>query len=183
MILCKCQRSRSFSDLDLRSLGLNASQHFQTTSPLKPFGPFQSNFICSICSNGHGHLTNMAPMPIYGKNCKTYSPPEPLGWFPWNLISISWLSTAKFLQMVTPGWPWLIFVKVKFGPLGYWMGKRWYIAFFKSSGGLWSERRYYMNLCEYQRSRSFSDLGWQSLELNVCQLFQTTSPLKLLGQF
>ena len=112
--LCECQRSRSFSDLGLRSLKLNVCQNFWTTSPLKLHGQFQSSFICSIltiwgsetCSNDHGHMTNMAPMPMYSKNLKTSSP-EPLGWLAWNLISsVSWLSITKFLQMVTSCWLW-----------------------------------------------------------------------------
>ena len=30
------------------------------------------------CSNGLGHMTNMAAMPIYGKNLKKSSSPEPV---------------------------------------------------------------------------------------------------------
>ena len=30
------------------------------------------------CSNGLGHMTNMAAMPIYGKNLKKSSSPEPI---------------------------------------------------------------------------------------------------------
>ena len=30
------------------------------------------------CSNGLGHMTNMAAMPIYGKNIKKSSAPEPI---------------------------------------------------------------------------------------------------------
>ena len=44
---------------------------FQTTSSLKPPGQLLTNFICSLqglgeksCSNGLGHMTNMAAMPI-----------------------------------------------------------------------------------------------------------------------
>ena len=32
-----------------------------------------------ICSNGPGHMTKMAAMPIYGKNLKTASSLEPKG--------------------------------------------------------------------------------------------------------
>ena len=32
-----------------------------------------------IPSNGHGHMTKMAAMPIYGKNLKKSSSPEPNG--------------------------------------------------------------------------------------------------------
>ena len=30
-----------------------------------------------VCSNGPGHMTKMATMPIYGKNLKISSSPEP----------------------------------------------------------------------------------------------------------
>ena len=32
-----------------------------------------------VCSNGPGHMTKMAAMPIYGKNRKKSSLPEPKG--------------------------------------------------------------------------------------------------------
>ena len=38
-----------------------------------------------VCINGPGHMTKMAAMPIYGKNLKKSSPPEPAGRFPRNL--------------------------------------------------------------------------------------------------
>ena len=34
------------------------------------------------CSNGLGHMTNMAAMPIYGKNLKKSSSPEPIDQLP-----------------------------------------------------------------------------------------------------
>ena len=62
-----------------------------------------------FCSNGHGHMTKMAPMPIYGKNFKKSSSPETKGWWPWNLVcGIGCSSTTKFIQMMTLGWPWPI---------------------------------------------------------------------------
>ena len=36
--------------------------------------------------NGPGHMTKMAAMPIYGKNLKKSSSPEPGGRFPRNLV-------------------------------------------------------------------------------------------------
>ena len=39
--------------------------------PSKPLGK-------KSCSNGLGHMTNMAAMPIYGKNLKSSSSPEPI---------------------------------------------------------------------------------------------------------
>ena len=46
-------------------------QHFQTSSPLKPLGPIEAKFHMEppwhggtkVCSNGPGHMTNMAAMP------------------------------------------------------------------------------------------------------------------------
>ena len=35
-----------------------------------------------VCINGLGHMTKMAAMPIYGKNLKKSSSPEPDGRFP-----------------------------------------------------------------------------------------------------
>ena len=58
-----------------------------------------------ICSNGPGHMTKMAAMPIYGKNIKNSSL-EPKGRWPWKLIcSIKYSSTTKFVQMMPLGWP------------------------------------------------------------------------------
>ena len=62
-----------------------------------------------VCSNGPGHMTKMAAMPIYGKNLKKKSSPEPKGRWPWNLVCIiGCSSTTKFAQMMTLGWPWPI---------------------------------------------------------------------------
>ena len=61
-----------------------------------------------VCSNGPGHMTKMATMPIYGKNIKKSSP-EPKGWWPWNLVcSIGCSGTTKYVQMMTLDWPWPI---------------------------------------------------------------------------
>ena len=52
----------------------------ETTGPIatkfhiQPPGPLGKK----SCSNGMGHMTNMAAMPIYGKNLKKSSSPEPL---------------------------------------------------------------------------------------------------------
>ena len=39
-----------------------------------------------VCINGPGHMTKMAAIPIYGKNLKKSSSPEPVGRFPRNLV-------------------------------------------------------------------------------------------------
>ena len=62
-----------------------------------------------IYTNELGHMTKMAAMPIYGKNLKKSSSPEPIDQWPWNLVcSIVYASTTKVLQIMTPGWPWPI---------------------------------------------------------------------------
>ena len=42
-----------------------------------------------IYSNGPGHMTNMAAMPIYSKNLKKSSSQEPKGQWPWVLVCSS----------------------------------------------------------------------------------------------
>ena len=62
----------------LSSVCMCVCQHFQTSSPLKP--PIEVKFHMEppwdggtkICSNGPGHMTKMAIMPIYGKNLKNF---------------------------------------------------------------------------------------------------------------
>ena len=83
-----------------------------------------------IYSNGPGHMTNMAAMPIYGNNLKKSSSLELKGWWPWNLVwSIGYSSTTKFIQRR----PWvdldLFYSKVRFGPFCFSMGKmvKWWI--------------------------------------------------------
>ena len=73
-----------------------------------------------IYTNELGYMTNMAAMPIYGKHLKKSSSPEPMAWWPWNLIcSIVYASSTKIIQIMTLGWPWhilrqgQIWVKVK----------------------------------------------------------------------
>ena len=39
-----------------------------------------------VCINGPGHMTKIAAMPIYGKNLKKSSSPEPADRFPRNLV-------------------------------------------------------------------------------------------------
>ena len=50
-------------------------------------------------------MTNMAIMPIYGKNIKKISSPEPIEWWLWNLVcSIGNLSNTKIVQTMTLDW-------------------------------------------------------------------------------
>ena len=116
-------------------------------------------------------MTNMAAMPIYGKNLKKSSSPEPIDQWPWNLLcSIVYGSTTKVVQIMTLSWPWSIYAKVKFGHIGFCMGKKWKLFIFLetiAALGLkvaWSiQLNEFMKLSEYQRSRSFFDLDQRSL--------------------
>ena len=66
------QRSRSFIDLGPRSLRFNILFFFslETAGPIEAklhlYPPW--NEAMKVSSNGPGHMTNMAAMPIYGKN-------------------------------------------------------------------------------------------------------------------
>ena len=42
-----------------------------------------------FCINGPGHMTKVAATPIYGKNLKKSSSPEPAGRFPRNLVYVA----------------------------------------------------------------------------------------------
>ena len=42
--------------------------------------------VMKVCKIGPGHMTKMAAMPIYGKNLKKSSSPEPAGRFPRNFV-------------------------------------------------------------------------------------------------
>ena len=55
-----------------------------------------------VCSNGPGHMTKKADMPIYGKNLKNFSGTKR----PMTLklgMHIGCLSTTKFVQTMTLG--------------------------------------------------------------------------------
>ena len=78
------------------------------------------------------------------------------------VCNIVYASATKFVQMMTLGWPWPILRgKVKFGPLCFCIGKgknNWF--FFSETIVVFDiQIREYMKLYEYQRSRSFIDLG------------------------
>ena len=69
-----------------------------------------------VCSNGPGHMTKMAAMPIHGKILKKSFSLQPKGRWPWILVCIiGCSSTTKFAQMTTLGWPWPIL----------WQGQIW----------------------------------------------------------
>ena len=80
----------------------------------------------------------------------------------------------KVLQRLFKLWPWVdldpLYAKVKFGHIGFWMGKS-ENSFLETIAALhvglkvaWSIKlNEFMKLSEYQRSKSFFDLGQRSL--------------------
>ena len=93
-----------------------------------------------IYTNELGHMTNMATMPIYGKNLKKSSSPGPIDWWPWNLVcGIICASTTKVIQIMTLGWPWSFLSKVKFGHIGFCMGENENYLFFGNYCSLGSQ--------------------------------------------
>ena len=81
MNLYEYQRSRSFTDLHPRSLRFTFTNFFS----LEASRPIEAKFHVGpplhrrmkVCSNGLCHTTNMAAMPIYGKNLKKSFSLEP----------------------------------------------------------------------------------------------------------
>ena len=110
-------------------------------------------------------MTNMATMSIYGKNLKKSSSPEPIDWWPWNMVcSIVYASTIKVVQIMTLGWPWPILHQGQIWPLRLLYGKKWKLFFSETIAALclrlaWKiQQNELMKLSECQRSRSFFDL-------------------------
>ena len=55
-----------------------------------------------IFTNELGRMTNMATTPVYGKNIKKTSSPEPVDQWPLNFAcSIGYPSIGKIIQMMT----------------------------------------------------------------------------------
>ena len=71
MNLYEYQRSRSFIDLGPRSLRFTFSNFFslETARPIEAKFHVEPPWDGEMkgCSNGPGHMTSMAAMPIYGK--------------------------------------------------------------------------------------------------------------------
>ena len=77
-----------------------------------------------------GHMTNMAAMPIYGKNLKKSSP-EPIDQWPWNFVcSIVYGSTTKIVQVMTLVWPWPILRQGLIWSHRLLYGKQWKLFIF-----------------------------------------------------
>ena len=83
-----------------------------------------------IYTNELGHMTNMAVMPIYGKNLEKSSS-EPIDRWPWNLVcSIVYANATKVIQIITLGWPWPILCRGQIWSDTLLDGKKWKLMFF-----------------------------------------------------
>ena len=106
-------------------------QHFQTSSPLKPLGWLNPNFIWSLLGTGEQKFVQtvlvtwprLPPCPYMVKTLKNL-----LLWnqrWPWNLVcSIGCSSSTKFVQMMTLGWPWPILQQGQIWSLMHLYGKK-----------------------------------------------------------
>ena len=83
-------------------------QHFQTSSPLKPLGQFNSNFIWRLLRTREQKFVQVVlvtwprwpPRPYMVKTLRKSSP-EPEGRWPWVLVcSIRVVGPTKFVQMM-----------------------------------------------------------------------------------
>ena len=80
-------------------------------------------------------MTNMAAMPIYGKNLKKSSSPGAIDQWPWKLVcSIFYASTTrpstKIVQIMTLGWTWPILRQGQIWSHRLLYGKKWKLLFF-----------------------------------------------------
>ena len=90
-----------------------------------------------IYINELGHMTNMAAMPIYVKNFKKSSSPEPIDRWPWNLVcSTVYGSSTKVVQIMTLGWPLPILRQGQIWSHRLLYGKNWKLLFLKTIAAL-----------------------------------------------
>ena len=121
------------------------------------------------CSNGQGHMTNMASMPIYGKNLKKSSSLEPKNLLLWNQKTNdleTWYAALGtwVLPSLFNWWLWvyldLFYGKDKFVPLCFlWEKVKGFsetIVVYDIKVGRYNQLNEYMKLYEYQRSRSLT---------------------------
>ena len=101
MNLYEYQRSMSFIDLGPRSLRFNIFKLLFLRNSWSDWSQISCGSSMDegtkACSNGPGHMTKMAAMPIFGKNMKNSSL-EPKGWClkSWYAASGSWVPSSLF---------------------------------------------------------------------------------------
>ena len=136
-------------------------------------------------------------MPIYAKNLKKPSFPEPKGRWPWNLVcSIGCTSTANFVQIISSSWPWPILRQDQIWSLlnAFVWEKGKIMDFFRNYYSVWCQKFVdavnwmstwtWIYIYEYQRSMSLIDLGPRSLRFSIFKLFfiETVRPIEVKCQ-
>ena len=119
------------------------------------------------CSNGPGHKTNMAAMPIYMvKILKKNLLWNQKGWWLWKLVcSTGYSNTTKFVQMMTGLTLTYFMARSNLVPYAFVLEKVKTMDFSETivsydiKVGRCSQLNEYMKHYEYQRWRSFIDLG------------------------
>ena len=82
--------------------------------------------MCRLHGIGERKFKQMFPVPWPVWPLKVSISLDPKGSWLWKFVcSIGYLSTAKFIQMMTLGWPWPMYGKVKFGPLCIFLRNCW----------------------------------------------------------
>ena len=162
MNLNEYQRSRSFIDLCARSLRFNIFKILFLRNSQADWCQISWDGGTKVCSNGPGLMTKLAAMPIYGKNIKKSSSLEPKGRWPWKSGTRVQPSMLKWVSGLTLAY---FTVRSNFIPYacvweeGKTMDFSATIVVFDIKVGRCGQLNEYMKLYEYQRSRSFTDLG------------------------
>ena len=182
MNLYESQRSRSFIALHPRSLRFTFSNFFS----LEISRPIEAKFYMEppwdrgmkVCSNGLCHMTNMATMPIYGKNLKKSSSLEPKR--PVTLKVCMQHRVLDYCQVYSNDdlELTLTYFTARSNLIPYaFVWKKGKIMEFSETIvvydikiGRFSLLNEYMNHYEYQRSRSFIEIRPRSLRFNVFNL-------------
>ena len=127
-----------------------------------------------VCSNGSGHITNMAAMPIYGKSRKKIFSGTKR---PMTLKRCMQDPVLEFYHVCSNNDPCLtlkyLMARSSLVPCKFVLEKVKTIDFSETivvKVGIRSKLNKYVDLYEYQRSRSFIDLGPSSLRFNIFKL-------------
>ena len=102
--IIKFQRSRL--TFDLSAMVAHNGVFSETTWPIeiKFHMTIPYDWLAKTYTNCYGHMTNMATMPIYGKNSLNLSSLEPKGHRLWDLVcSIGDVGPTWFAQMMNLG--------------------------------------------------------------------------------
>ena len=129
-----------------------------------------------ICSNGSRQMTNMAAMPIYVKNRKNIFSGTKMAM---KLKRCMQDRVLEFYQVCSNNDPCLtmkyLMARSSLVPCDFVWEKVKAIVFFSETTvvkvGRQSKLNEYVNLYEYQKPRSFIDLGPSSLRFNIFKLF------------